>query len=130
MARRILVVDDESEVLDAVALVLGLNGYEVVSARDGTECLSLLDREAVDLVLLDIMMPEKDGWEVLRELKQRDPARTPPVIILTAKAESIDKMLGLRVFGVQDYVTKPFAKQDLLDRVAKALDRSDAGGIQ
>jgi len=124
MARRILVVDDEPDILNAVGLVLESNGYDVIAARDGDECLAALDREPVDLVLLDIRMPVKDGWAVLSELKRRLPRTAPPVIVLTAKDSSIDRMLALRVFGVCDYLTKPFARQDLLDRVARALAAS------
>ena len=121
MAKQILIVDDEQEVLDAIRLILNVKGYSTVTAKDGSECLALLETHQVDLILLDIMMPEIDGWEVLRQLKNQGKAEKIPVIILTAKAQSIDKMLGLKVFGVSDYVTKPFAKQDLFERVAKAL---------
>ena len=81
-----------------------------------------MDQQQVDLILLDIMMPEMDGWEVLRQLKSRGKAGVIPVVILTAKTQSIDKMLGLKVFGVNDYVTKPFAKQDLLERIAQTIE--------
>jgi len=121
MPKRILVVDDEQVLRHAIQLILHLDGYETLAARGGAECLQVLGQQQVDLVLLDLMMPGVDGWEVLRQLKSQGQAAAIPVMLLTAKDQPIDKMLGLKVFGVTDYVTKPFAKSDLLDRVAKAL---------
>jgi DNA-binding response OmpR family regulator len=122
MPKRILVVDDEQALRHVIQLILKMAGYETLTARGGAECLEVLDQQHVDLVLLDLMMPEVDGWEVLRQLKSQGKAGTIPVMLLTAKDQPIDKMLGLKVFGVTDYVTKPFEKNDLLDRVAKALE--------
>lgn len=124
MTKQILIVDDEQEVLDVVQLILELKGYSTLTAKSGSRCLETLDQQQVDLILLDIMMPEVDGWEVLRQLKSRGKAGAIPVVILTAKTQSIDKMLGLKVFGVNDYVTKPFAKRDLLERIARVLGES------
>ena len=121
MPKRILVVDDEQPLLHAIQLILNRHGYETLTACGGAECLEVLAQQAVDLVILDIMMPEVDGWEVLRQLKSQGEADAIPVILLTAKAQSIDRLLGLEVFGVREYVTKPFARNDLLEKVAKIL---------
>ncbi len=121
MSKRILVVDDEQELRRVIQLILDLDGYETLTARGGAECLQVLAQQTVDLVVLDLMMPAVDGWEVLRQLKRQGKAEAIPVMLLTAKDQPIDKMLGLKVFGVRDYITKPFAKSDLLDRVARAL---------
>jgi DNA-binding response OmpR family regulator len=121
MPKRILIVDNEQEVLDLIQLILNVNGYETVTAGGGAECLNALAEQTVDLVILDIMMPEVDGWEVLRQLKSQGKADAIPVMLLTAKAQPIDRMLGLNVFGVREYVTKPFNLNDFLERVAQIL---------
>jgi len=121
MPKRILIVDDEPELRNVIQLILNLDGYETLTARGGAECLDLLAQQSVDLIVLDLMMPKVDGWEVLRQLKSQGRADAIPVVLLTAKDQPIDKMLGLKVFGVTDYITKPFDKTDLLNRVAKAL---------
>ena len=122
MPKRILVVEDEQALRHVIQLILSLDGYEMLTARGGAEGLQILAQQPVDLLLLDLMMPEVDGWEVLRQLKSQGRANAIPVILLTAKDQPIDKMLGFKVFGVKDYVTKPFEKSDLLERVAKALE--------
>ena len=121
MPKRILVVDDEPQLRHVIQLILDLEGYETLNARGGAEGLRVLAQQPVDLVVLDLLMPEVDGWEVLRQLKSQGRADAIPVILLTAKDQPIDKMLGWKVFGVTDYVTKPFDKSDFLERVAKAL---------
>ena len=121
MPKRILIVDDEQELLDVIQLILNLNGYETLTAYGGAECLNVLAQQTVDLVILDIMMPEVDGWEVLRQLKSQGKADAIPVMLLTAKAQPIDRMLGLKVFGVREYVTKPFNVNELVEKVAQIL---------
>ena len=121
MPKKILIVDDEQDLLDVIQLILNLNGYETLTAEGGAECLATLAQQTVDLVILDIMMPKVDGWEVLRQLKSHGKAETIPVMLLTAKAQPIDKMLGLNVFGVKEYVTKPFSINDFLEKVATIL---------
>jgi len=121
MPKRILIVDDEQELLDVIQLILNGNGYETLTAYGGAECLNVLAQQTVDLVILDIMMPEVDGWEVLRQLKSQGKADAIPVMLLTAKAQPIDRMLGLKVFGVREYVTKPFNVNELVEKVAQIL---------
>ena len=122
MPKRILIVDDEPELRRAIQLILSLDGYDTLTARDGAECLQVLAEQPVDLLVLDLMMPGVDGWEVLRQLKSQGKTDVIPVMLLTAKDQPIDKLLGLKVFGVRDYVTKPFDKNYLLERVAQALE--------
>ncbi len=121
MPPKILIVDDEEELLDVIQLILTQSGYETLTASGGAECLRLLARQTVDLLILDVMMPEVDGWEVLRQLKDQERAQPIPVMLLTARAQPIDRVLGLNVFGVREYVTKPFEIGDLVKRVANIL---------
>jgi len=121
MPKQILIVDDEPVLLNAIRRMLTLRGYATLVAGNGVECLEVLAHQPVDLLILDVMMPEMDGWEVLRQLKSQGKEGAVPVMLLTAKSQPIDKMLGLKVFGVKEYVTKPFAKNDLLERVERIL---------
>ncbi len=116
-AKKVLVVDDEPDTLELVKLVLESAGFKTMLATSGKEALKLAEASKPDLVLLDIMMPDMDGWEVFRKLKEKDPAI--PIAILTAKAQNIDRLLGLHVLKADDYITKPFGKNELIDRVKK-----------
>jgi len=122
--KRILCIEDEVEMIDLVSLILKRGGYEVIGARGGREGLEAMAREKPDLVLLDLMMPEMDGWEVYQQMKAAEHSKGIPVIVVTAKAESIDKVLGLHIGKVDDYITKPFGPQELLESVEKVLSRS------
>ncbi|NPA93540.1 MAG: response regulator [Chloroflexi bacterium] len=121
MASRILCIEDEPEMIDLIRLILTRAGYEVLGAESGPVALSMLEHEDVDLILLDLMMPEMDGWEVYQRLKAWDRTRNIPVIIVTAKAQRIDRVLGLYIVGVDDYITKPFSPKTLLHSVEKIL---------
>jgi two-component system response regulator VicR len=116
-AKKVLVVDDEPDTLELVKLVLESAGFKTMLATSGRDALKLAQASKPDLVLLDIMMPDMDGWEVFRKLKEKDPAI--PIAILTAKAQNIDRLLGLHVLKADDYITKPFGKNELIDRVKK-----------
>ncbi len=118
--RRILVVDDDPSVVDVATRVLASASYEVASARTGLEALRIARRERFDLVLLDINMPEMDGWETLRLLKADEVIRDLPVLMFSVKGEIRDKVHGLQE-GAVDYMTKPFAIDELLLRVQRAL---------
>jgi DNA-binding response OmpR family regulator len=120
-ATRIVVVEDEPAIRRGVVDVLRAGGYEVVEAGDGVKGLAEASRPDVDLVLLDLMLPRKDGLEVLRELRQVRPA--VPVIILTARGTEDDRVRGLKM-GADDYVVKPFSARELLARVEAVLRRS------
>jgi len=122
--KRILCIEDEVEMIDLVSLILKRGGYEVIGARGGREGLEAMAREKPDLVLLDLMMPEMDGWEVYQQMKAAEHSKDIPVIVVTAKSQSIDKVLGLHIGKVDDYITKPFGPQELLESVEKVLSRS------
>lgn len=115
--KKVLVVDDEPDTLELVKLVLESGGFEVVLANNGMEALSQIPCVNPDLVLLDIMMPEMEGWEVFRKIKEKN--SRVPIAILTAKAQNIDKLLGLHVLKADDYITKPFGKNELIKKAKK-----------
>jgi DNA-binding response OmpR family regulator len=120
-AKRVVCVEDEPEMIDLVRLILGRKGFNVIGANGGIEGLETVRREKPDLVLLDLMMPDMDGWEVYQQMKADDALREIPVVVVTAKAQSIDKVLGLHIAKVDDYITKPFGPQELLESVEKIL---------
>ncbi len=115
--KKVLVVDDEPDTLELVKLVLESAGFEAILVNNGIEALAKIDTEKLDLVLLDIMMPDMDGWDVFRKIKEKN--TTIPIAILTAKAQNIDKLLGLHVLKADDYITKPFGKNELIGKVRK-----------
>ena len=124
--QKILVVDDEPEAVELVKFNLQRAGYDVVTASDGTEALNKARRIQPNLVILDVMMPEIDGMEVCKLLR-RDPATsTISIIMLTAKASEVDRVLGLEL-GADDYVVKPFSPRELVLRVKKLLERGKPG---
>ncbi|MGM8215804.1 response regulator YycF [Bacillaceae bacterium W0354] len=120
MKYKVLVVDDEKPIADILQFNLEKEGYEVVCAYDGSEAIRLAKQEEPDLILLDIMLPEKDGMEVCREIRKE---YHMPIIMLTAKDSEIDKVLGLEL-GADDYVTKPFSNRELIARVKANLRRT------
>ena len=121
--KKVLVVDDEPDTLELVKLVLESGGFEVILANNGMEALAEIEKIKPDIVLLDIMMPDMDGWDVFRKIKERNP--DIPIAILTAKAQNIDKLLGLHVLKADDYITKPFGKNELIGKVKKLTGLTD-----
>lgn len=119
MSQKILVVDDEKPIADILKFNLEKEGYEVVCAYDGDEAIRLTDQEKPDLLLLDIMLPNRDGNEVCKEIRKE---QNMPIIMLTAKDSEIDKVLGLEL-GADDYVTKPFSNREVIARVKANLRR-------
>src|SRR6202030_1739767 len=124
VVRKILVVDDEAVLVETIAYNLEQAGYAVVTAADGASALEAAQREKPDLIILDLMLPEMDGLEVCRQLRREGNTATTPIMMLTAKSEEIDKVVGLEV-GADDYVTKPFGRRELLARVRALLRRAD-----
>ena len=124
--KRILYIEDEKEMLDLTRIVLEREGYEMLAAVGGADGIEAVKREKPDLVLLDLMMPDVDGWEVYRQMKADKEVADIPVIIITARTQSIDKVLGLKVAKVADYITKPFGPSDLINSVKKVLDSGNA----
>ncbi len=119
--KKVVCIEDELEMIELVKLILGRNEFEVIGAVGGQAGLELIAEEKPDLVLLDLMMPEMDGWEVYQKMKASEEMRNIPVIVVTAKAQSIDRVLGLHIARVDDYITKPFGPQELLDSVDRVL---------
>ena len=119
--KRIVCIEDETEMIDLFRLILERRGFEVSGATGGEEGLSKIRELTPDLVLLDLMMPDMGGWEVYQQMKIDDKTKNIPVIIVTAKAQSIDKVLGLHIAKVDDYITKPFSPSELLKSVENVL---------
>lgn len=122
---KILVVDDEASIVTMLAYNLKKEGYDVVTAEDGEVALEKFESENPDLLLLDIMMPKMDGYEVCRKLREKS---NVPIIMLTARADEVDKVVGLEM-GADDYVTKPFGNRELIARVKANLRRSDIAPV-
>ncbi|MBI2331126.1 MAG: response regulator [Chloroflexi bacterium] len=123
IAKTILCVEDEPEMIDLIRLILARKGYNVQGAAGGVEGIKLVRELRPDLVLLDLMMPDMDGWEVYQQMKAEASLRDIPVIVVTAKAQNIDKVLGLHIAKVDDYIAKPFSPQELMDSVEKVFSQ-------
>ena len=124
MAKRARIVEDDSNIAELLRLYLGKDGFEVMIAPDGGKAESMFDLFTPDVVLLDIMLPVKDGWQVCRDIRAKSAV---PIIMLTAKGETTDKITGLDM-GADDYVTKPFDVKELIARVHAVMRRSDNDG--
>ena len=119
--KHILCIEDEPEMIDLIRLILGRRGFDVIGAAGGKDGLEKVRQQPPDLILLDLMMPDMDGWEVYQQIKADEKFRDIPVIVVTAKAQSIDKVLGLHIAKVDDYIAKPFSPQELLNSVDKVF---------
>jgi two-component system response regulator VicR len=124
--KHILCIEDEPEMIDLIRLILGRRGFDVSGAAGGKAGLLAVREKLPDLVLLDLMMPDMDGWEVYQQMKADESTRHIPVIVVTARAQSIDKVLGLHIAKVDDYIAKPFSPQELLSSVEKILGQKNA----
>ena len=123
--KHILCIEDEPEMIDLIRLILGRRGFDVTGATGGKAGLIAVREKLPDLVLLDLMMPDMDGWEVYQQMKADKSTRHIPVIVVTARAQSIDKVLGLHIAKVDDYIAKPFSPQELLNSVEKILGQKN-----
>jgi len=121
MAKKIMVVDDEPDILFTVGQMLEMNGYDVVKVKNGNECLDKLHEGVPDLVLLDIMMPEVSGWDVAAKIKENPEWANIPIIFLTAKGDTMS--IGMGGLASEDYIVKPFDIKDLKDRIEKILNK-------
>jgi DNA-binding response OmpR family regulator len=117
----IVYIEDDSEMTDLVSLILSRRGYNVTAINSGRAGLDVVIKEKPNLILLDLMMPDMDGWDVYQQLKASPLTNTIPVIIITAKSQAIDRVLGLHIAKVDDYISKPFRPQELIDSVEKIL---------
>lgn len=124
--RTVVCVEDEPEMIDLIRLILSRRGFEVIGANGGAEGIEAVRTHKPDLVLLDLMMPDVDGWQVYQQLKADPSTADIPVIVVTAKAQNIDKVLGLHIAKVDDYIPKPFSLQELVDRIEAVLKRHPA----
>ncbi|OQA21046.1 MAG: Alkaline phosphatase synthesis transcriptional regulatory protein PhoP [Chloroflexi bacterium ADurb.Bin360] len=119
--RLVVCIEDEPEMIELIRIILDRGNFELVGAVGGQQGLDTVRRLKPDLILLDLMMPDMDGWEVYQQIKADAALKTIPVIVVTAKAQSIDKVLGLHIAKVDDYVTKPFGPHELLTSINKVL---------
>lgn len=126
--KHVLVVEDDPNIRELVALHLGLDGWRVTSSGDGLEALRLVDRESFDLVVLDVMLPGVDGFTVLSALRRQPTHTDVPVLMLTARAEESDRVLGLES-GADDYLTKPFGVRELVARTRALARRPRASTV-
>jgi len=115
----IVYIEDDPEMIDLVSLILSRRGFQVKGAHGGRQGLEIVPEIMPELILLDLMMPDMDGWDVYHQLKANEATRSIPVIIITAKAQPIDKVLGLKIAKVDDYISKPFRPQELLESIDK-----------
>lgn len=129
MKNRILAVDDEEDIVELVRYNLEREGFETLSAFSGREALEIISKKRPDLIVLDLMLPDVDGLEITRTLKRDDDLRTIPIIMLTAKGEEADIVVGLEL-GADDYIVKPFSPRILLARVRSVLRRRSSGEAQ
>ena len=120
MSAKILVVDDEEDVLEIMDVILSVEGYEVAQAKDGNEALELMDDNNYDIVILDVMMPNKSGLEVVRDMKKNKRLRNVPIIIFTALGTSVRMMLN-EENQADDYIQKPFSRKDVVNKIEKIL---------
>src|ERR671913_2347382 len=125
--RKVLVVEDEKNIRDLVCLHLGVEGYDCLPVADGKEALALASEKSFDLIILDLMLPSVDGVTITRAIRRQGPNRDAPILMLTARREEADKVIGLDS-GADDYLTKPFGVRELIARAA-ALTRRSRGSL-
>ncbi|MHB0922843.1 MAG: response regulator transcription factor [Bellilinea sp.] len=119
--RNIVYIEDDQEMIDLVSMILSRRGFEVKGVQGGLAGLDYINTQGPDLILLDLMMPDVDGWDIFQQMKSNEDTKDIPVIIVTAKAQAIDKVLGLQIAKANDYICKPFRPQELLDSIDKVL---------
>lgn len=120
---RVLCIEDETEMSQLVEMILSRQGYDVATAATSQSALEQVAAQKPDLILLDLMLPDVDGWEVYEKLKSEEPTRDIPVIVVTARAQHSEKTMALKVNQVDDYITKPFAPTQLVESVTRALEK-------
>ena len=120
MNKKILVVDDDPDIVELTKTILELDGFNVITASGGDECIQILKNENIDLVLLDIMMPEISGWDVAAKIKENPQWKNIPIVFLTAKGDTMS--IGMGGMASEDYIVKPFDKDALIYRIKKILE--------
>lgn len=124
MHKKIVYIDDDIEMIEIVKLILERKGYAFFGANGGQVGLSLIQDVKPDIILLDLMMPDVDGWEIYHQIKTDNYLKIIPVIILSAKSQEIDRLLGIQIAKVDDYLSKPFKPQELLNAISKLLNEN------
>ena len=123
--KRVIYFEDENDMVELVRIILGREGYAVEGVREGQVGLQAIKEELPELILLDLMMPDMDGWEIFRQIKNDEATMNIPIIVITAKAQTVDKVLGLEIAKVDDYISKPFRPHELVERVEKILSEHE-----
>ena len=123
--KSVVYFEDDSDMVELVRIILSREGYQVKGVAEGKSGIKLVKQILPDVILLDLMLPDIDGWEIYRQLKIDESTREIPVIVVTAKAQSIDKVLGLEIAKVDEYISKPFRPNELVERVNKVLTREE-----
>ena len=123
-AKTIVYIEDDAEMIDLVSLILNRRGYQVKGAHGGRQGLDMVQMEKPAFILLDLMMPDMDGWDVYQQTKAHAETSQIPVIVITAKAQAIDRVLGLHIAKVDDYISKPFRPTELVESIEKILSQS------
>lgn len=121
ISKRVIYFEDDKDMVELVRIILGREGYQVEGIAEGQAGIKAVQQNSPDVILLDLMLPDMDGWEIFRRLKHDESTADIPVIVITAKAQSIDKVLGLEIAKVDDYISKPFRPNELVDRVEEVL---------
>jgi two-component system response regulator VicR len=121
--KKVIYIEDDPDMIDLVTLILRPRGINVKGAHGGRQGLDMVREELPDLILLDLMMPDLDGWDLYQQLKAEPATSAIPVIIITAKAQAIDQVLGLHIAKVDDYICKPFHPQQIFESIQKILNR-------
>jgi len=122
---RIVYIEDDPMMIDLVSLIIRKNGLDVIGITEGQQGLDLVIKTIPDLILLDLMIPDLDGWELYQQFKSNEKTRNIPVIIITAKAQEIDRLVGLNIAKVDDYICKPFKPQELIDSIYNIISNID-----
>jgi len=121
MPKKIVYIEDDLEMTYLMKMILERRGYEIISTNNGLEGFDLVTSEKPDIILLDLMMPDIDGWDIYHQLKSNDQTEKIPVVVISAKAQPIDKVLGLQVAKVNNYIAKPFKPQELIEVIENLL---------
>jgi len=121
MPKKIVYIEDDLEMTYLIKMILERKGYELISINDGLEGFEIIQKVKPDLVLLDLMMPNIDGWDIYHQIRSNENTNQIPVIVISAKAQPIDKVLGLQIAKVNNYISKPFRPNELLESIEKIL---------
>lgn len=121
IAKQIVYFEDDKDMVELVRIILAREGYHIEAVSEGKSGINFVKQTSPDLILLDLMLPDMDGWEIYRQLKVDKSTMSIPVIVVTAKAQAIDKVLGIEIAKVDEYISKPFRPNDLVERVNRIL---------